>query len=35
MSSYYYIDDPNSEFGSLPVPEDDYEESKNTRRIIR
>lgn len=24
MSSYYYFDDPNSEFGSIPVPEEDY-----------
>lgn len=24
MSSYYYLEDPESEFGSIPVPEEDY-----------
>lgn len=27
MTSYYYFDDPESEFGSTPVPEDDYVEA--------
>lgn len=24
MGSYYYVTDPNSEFGSIPIPEEDY-----------
>ena len=24
MGSYYYLNDPKSDFGSMPVPEDDY-----------
>lgn len=24
MSSYYYLDDPKSELGSIPVPEEVY-----------
>lgn len=24
MGSYYYLEDPDSEFGTTPVPEDEY-----------
>lgn len=24
MGSYFYVDDPESELGYLPIPEDDY-----------
>jgi len=27
MTSYYYFDDPDSNFGFAPVPEDDYVEA--------
>lgn len=27
MTSYYYFDDPDSDLGSTPVPEDDYVEA--------
>lgn len=41
MTSYYYIDDPESEFGYTPVPEDDYVDAilkiaeKNGVKIIQ
>lgn len=27
MGSYYYINDPKSEFGYIPIPEDEYVEA--------